>query len=92
MYPYWIAAALATALGGCAACLRRPARAAFVLFLLAAAIADCGDMLHVWHGPRLLLLYDFRSVIVLLIEFIIPVSLSHLTWLLAAGKRDKLWP
>ena len=87
MYPYWVAAAIATALGYMAARLRRPGWMAFVLFLLAAAIADCGDLLHVWHGPRFL--SDFRSVIVLLVEFVIPMS--AITWLLTAeGKAINL--
>lgn len=85
--PYCVAAAIVTALGYLAACLRRSGWMALSLFLLAAAISDCGDVLRLWHGTRLL--FDVYSFWVLLIEFMIPMSL--LTWLLAAeGKAINL--
>jgi len=83
MYPYWIAAALVTVLGWCAARLQRPARTMLALLLVVAAASDAGDAFRLWRSARFLL--DTRSVIVLLFEFMIPMAL--LTWLLAAGGK-----
>ena len=83
MYPYWIAAALVTVLGGCAACLRRPARTMLAMLMVVAAASDAGDAFHLWRSARFL--FDTRSVIVLLFEFMIPMAL--LTYLLAAGGK-----
>jgi hypothetical protein len=83
MYPYWIAAAPVTILGCVAARLKRPARTMLALLLVVAAASDAGDAFHFWRSPRFL--YDIRTVIVLLFEFMIPMAL--LTWLLAAGRK-----
>jgi hypothetical protein len=53
------------------------------LLLVVAAASDAGDAFRLWHSPRFL--FDIRTVIVLLFEFMIPMAL--LTWLLAAGGK-----
>jgi hypothetical protein len=83
MYPYWIAAALVTVRGWCAARLQRPARTMLAMLLVVAAASDAGDVFRLWRSARFL--FDTRSVIVLLFEFMIPMAL--LTWLLAAGRK-----
>jgi hypothetical protein len=83
MYPYWIAAALVTVIGSCAARLQRPTRTMLALLLVVAAASDAGDAFRLWRSVRFL--FDTRSVILLLFEFMIPMAL--LTWLLAAGGK-----
>jgi hypothetical protein len=83
MRPYWIAAALVTALGYWAARLRRPGRTMLAMLLVVAAASDAGDAFRLWRSERFL--FDPRSIIVLLFEFMIPMAL--LTWLLAVGGK-----
>jgi hypothetical protein len=83
MYPYWIAAALVTVLGWCATRVHRPACTMLALLLVVTAVSDAGDEFRLWRSVRFL--FDTRSVIMLLFEFMIPMAL--LTCLMAAGGK-----